>query len=225
MSARPYPPDGSLAVLTAPFPSILGGDALERVCAYLDDLRRGDEPTDDACKDWDQFYQHVDPLIRGLAARRLPAADCTDCTQQVWLVIVRRLRRFRPNGGNLRAWLAVLTRRAAADLLHQRAKRGGGGLTDVDEDALHGREPDPAASYERRRTTRQVHETLDRLAHRLSPLTFRVLYLRWVEGETTAQVAAQTGLTEAQVYDRHLYAKRAFKELWKTSHRENTILP
>ena len=76
---------------------------------------------------------------------------------------------------------------------------------------------DPAAAYERRQTLAQVRSALAQLSSEVSPKSYQVLYLRWIEGRPTAEVAAALALTPGQVRFRTYRMKRKVRDLLERS--------
>jgi DNA-directed RNA polymerase specialized sigma24 family protein len=76
---------------------------------------------------------------------------------------------------------------------------------------------EPAATYERRRTLAPVRNALAQLSSQVSPKSFQVLYLRWIEGWATADVAAALALTPSQVRFRSCRMKQKVRHLLERS--------
>jgi RNA polymerase sigma factor (sigma-70 family) len=111
----------------------------------------------------------------------------------------------------------TLARNKAVDVIRLRSRHvveslgDGEGMTAMDPG------PDPAATYERRRTLAQVRSALDQLSSQVSPKSFQVLYLRWIEGRTTSEVADALALTPGQVRFRTHRMKLRFRDLLERS--------
>jgi DNA-directed RNA polymerase specialized sigma24 family protein len=111
----------------------------------------------------------------------------------------------------------TLARNKAIDLIRLRSRHvvkslgDGEGMTAMDPG------PDPAATYERRRTLAQVRSALAQLSSQVSPKSFQVLYLRWIEGWATADVAAALALTPSQVRFRSCRMKQKVRHLLERS--------
>jgi RNA polymerase sigma-70 factor (ECF subfamily) len=165
---------------------------------------------------WERFFQACDPLVRRFArACRVPRADLDDCVQEVWAELVRRLRslRYDPRRGRFRTWLYTIVHSKATDLLRRRLRHPTESLG-ARAGALGSREGDPAAEGERRGQREAVQRVLAELRRGVSERSYRVLYLRRIEGWTTREVAAALGLTPAQVRSRDHRMKRKCRRLF-----------
>jgi RNA polymerase sigma-70 factor (ECF subfamily) len=167
---------------------------------------------------WEQFYRTYDPLLRRFAiACHVPVPDLNDCAQQVWVVLLARLRSFRydPRRGRFRCWLYTLVRNKAADLLRGRSQHPSALLGCRAAAVLRSRDGDPAAEYERRRRQVVVRRVLTELRRRVPERCYRVLYLRYVEGRTVGETAATLGLTPAQVWPLEHRGRQRFRRLFE----------
>src|SRR5262249_13401906 len=144
---------------------------------------------------------------------RLPDADREDCLQEVWVEVVAHLGRFQhdPRRGRLSTWLTTLARNKAADSIRRRSRHPSQPLEEGDALALLDPVPGPVADCERRWTQARVRGALEGLAERVSECSFRVLYLRYIEGRTVAEIADVVGLTPEQVRLRAHRMKRRFR--------------
>jgi RNA polymerase sigma factor (sigma-70 family) len=84
------------------------------------------------------------------------------------------------------------------------------------ESMLCSRDLDPAAAYERNRQQRIVHEAFAVLEERISPTNHRILHLRWIEGQSVSEVAADLDLTRKQVSKRQYGVKQRLRRLLET---------
>jgi len=153
---------------------------------------------------WDEFYRIYDDLMRRFAVSRgLRGADVDDCLQAVWMEIATALTRFehpaeRPG---LRAWLYTLVRCKVCDILSRRARRPAESL-DVARQA--GIEPvdagsDPQDALEGHWQKALLGTLLHELRQEVTPMNWRLLQMRFVEGCEVAEVAAELGLSSGEV--------------------------
>ena len=147
----------------------------------------------------------------------MPTADLDDCVQEVWaeLVTLVRGRRYDPQRGRFRTWLYTIVHSKATDLLRRRLRHPTESLGGRAA-ALGSREAGPAAEGERRSQQEAVWRVLAVLRRRVSERSYRVLYLRWIEGWTTREVAVALGLTSAQVRSRDHRMKGKCRSLFGT---------
>jgi RNA polymerase sigma factor (sigma-70 family) len=178
---------------------------------------------------WERFYRIYDPLIRRFALQcgALPA-DSADCVQQVWVELVRRLHGFRHDSERcrFRSWLYRIVRSQAINLHRYQTSHPAENLLVHQEAELRGRDADPESCCERHGQQDVVRRVLAELRQRVSERSYRVLYLRWMEGWTVREVGACLGLTPQQVWLREHRIKRKFRCLWDR-HTSNTrrLLP
>lgn len=191
--------------------------------AYLAALRAGRPPNDRLRSAWARFYAVHDPLIHRFARGcNVPAAELNDCVQEVWKELVARLPQFRydPKRGRFCTWLYALVRSKAVDASRTQHRRGAENLLDGTLERICGRESDLAAEYERQCTRQTVRDVLDELRGQVSPLSYQVLYLRWIEDRSVAEIAAALCLSPEQVWFRHHRMKRQFRRLFEANGRK-----
>lgn len=197
-----------------------GAEFLDEIKAYLNCRSRGAEPPPLLAEAWSGFYEHYTPQIQTFLKRwALSEADRSDCLQDVWHEVVARLARFEhdPHRARLSTWLMALARNKAVDVIRRRHRHMYASLCEQEVVAMPDPGPDPAAEYERRRTLGQVRAALAELSGRVSRTSFQVLYLRWIEGRPTAEVAAALALTPEQVRIRSCRMRRKVRELLERS--------
>jgi RNA polymerase sigma-70 factor, ECF subfamily len=193
-----------------------GVEHLDQIKAYLDCRSRGVPPPAALTQAWEGFYGFYAPRIRAFLKRWcLSEADRNDCLQDVWHEVVVRFVRFRhdPRRAQFSTWLMTLARNKAVDAIRRRNRHvleslGGDAATAAQDPG-----PDPAAQYERGRVLAQVRGVLAELSRQVSPTSYRVVYLRWIEGRPAAEVAAALALTPEQVRFRTCRLKRKVREL------------
>ena len=206
--------------MTAPSPDGLDEGLLTEIQAYLELRSRGLVPPTPLVEAWNRFYEFHAPRIQSfLKGWKLPEADRSDCFQEVWKDIVSKLAHFHqdPSRGRLSTWLMTLARNKAVDSFRRRNRHAFESLGDSEATAPLDPSLGPAAEYEHRRTLTHIRSVLDELSGQVSPTSFQVLYLRWIEGLPTAEVAAALELTPDQVRFRSHRMKRKFRDLLERS--------
>ena len=193
-------------------------DLWVKLRAYLECRSRNIDPPRPLAEAWDRFFDLYAPRIRAFLTKfRLPEADREDCLQDVWSKVLTRPAALPddPRRARLWAWLMTVTRNQAVDALRRRRRLTAEWYDDafdiVDED------PGPAASYDRVSTQARVRSVLDELSDRAPALSFQVLYLRAIDGRTTAEVADTLSLTPEQVRSRLHRMMRKFRDLFAHS--------
>ena len=225
MSHLPIAPPGFLPAsrqrMSAQAPEDIDEESLNMVKSYLQCRSRCIDPDPPLVEAWNDFYDTYAPRIRKFIGHwRLADEDQSDCFQDVWKEVIVNLAHFRrdPTRGCLATWLMTLARNKAVDSIRRRSRQCSESLGDATAIGVVDPAPDPAAAHERRRTTDDVRSALDRLSRLVSPTSFQVLYLRYMEGRPTAEVAAVLALTPEQVRFRTCRMKRKVRELLERSH-------
>ena len=197
-----------------------GEENLAESKAYLESRSRGVEPPPPLAEAWKRLYEFYAPRIRVFLRKRgLQDEDVKDCAQDVWKEVVAKLAHFHPDRtrAQLSTWMMTLARNKAVDSIRRRNRHTSWPLDDNDVGVPPDPNPGPAAEYERRRTLVEVQRVLAELASQVSPASFQVLYLRWIEGLPTAEVAAALELTPQQVRFRTHRMKQKFRHLLERS--------
>jgi RNA polymerase sigma-70 factor (ECF subfamily) len=191
-------------------------ELFDRVKAYLRCRREKVDPPASLAEAWDHFHQELAPRIRSFLGRcHLPESDREDCLQEVWEWLVGHLAQlsYDPRRGRLSTWLMTVARNKAVD----RIRRNRQTLTGLGEGvmALADPRPDPADAYDRLWTQARVRAALEELSGQVTKRSYQVLYLRWIEGRTIAEIGEVLGLTPEQVSFRHHRMKSKFRELFQ----------
>lgn len=197
-----------------------GPELIDDIKAYLECRSRGVDPPPPLAAAWERFYRFYAPRIRGFLRRwALPEPDRNDCFQDVWQEVIGHLTWFGydPARARLSTWMMTLARNKAVDVIRRRSRHPIESLEDRGESVATDPGPDPAASYERQLTQTLVRSVLDRLSSQVSRTSYQVLYLRWIEGRPTAEVAAALELSPGQVRFRTHRMKRKLRTMMEES--------
>jgi RNA polymerase sigma-70 factor, ECF subfamily len=143
-------------------------------------------------------YRLVWRLLRRFG---VPASGVDDATQQVFLVIAERLDEIRPESERAFAFGTALR---VAQGMRRRAAREDGTL-DLDQRRAHGPSPDELA--DQRRACARLDRILDQLPDELRS----VFVLFELEGMTSPEIAALTGLALGTVASRLRRARAQFR--------------
>ncbi|MCC6694593.1 MAG: sigma-70 family RNA polymerase sigma factor [Candidatus Hydrogenedentes bacterium] len=160
-----------------------------------------------------QFEKLVDrylPMVRGLCASRFrDPATVDDLTQEALIAGYRNLNRLR-NPARFAPWLARIARNACVEHLRSTSRR-----TSAIDRAAAEVEAAPATPDEiaqRKELYAWVHRAIGTLPDK----TREVMVLHYMEGLSTVEIAAQTGIREAAVRKRLQYGRQLVGEaLWK----------
>ncbi len=133
-----------------------------------------------------QLYAAFAPVVHGLALARVGQGEAEDVTQDVFLIVHRRLGELRDFAA-LPGWICSIARNLATDRLRRRRRQPQWTM-------LQG-EPMGRADGDDRELRERM---LGRI--RALPEAYRdTLVLRLVEGLTGPEIAARTGLTHGSV--------------------------
>jgi RNA polymerase sigma-70 factor (ECF subfamily) len=150
---------------------------------------------------WRRLVDLYTPLIRGWLRRcDLQESDADDLTQEVLGVLVRELPHFRHDlrAGAFRRWLRTIAVHRLRDFWRARRSRpepaGAGALGDL-LDQLE--DPDSGMSqlWERQHDQHVVRRLLEMIQPDFEPSTWEAFRLVMLEGQPTAAVAVQLGLS------------------------------
>ena len=150
---------------------------------------------------YDRYFEFV---WRGAAHRGVPASALDDVTQEVFIVVARKLGEFEGRS-SLRLWIAGIVRRVVADYVRKRGNRPTGDTTL--ERAL------PVTADNAERVDRQAAlELLDGLLAKMTDEQRETFVLHEIEELSCAEIAELTGTNENTVWTRLRAARRVFHE-------------
>lgn len=150
---------------------------------------------------YDTYFEFV---WRGAAHRGVPAAALDDVTQEVFIVIDRKLPEFEGRS-SLRAWIAGILRRVVADYVRKRGNRPAGDVALLDE-------PPADAGVTEQLDRQRAIAVLDALLAKMSDEQREVFVLHEIEELSGAEIAELTGSNENTVWTRLRAARRVFQE-------------
>jgi RNA polymerase sigma-70 factor (ECF subfamily) len=145
---------------------------------------------------FDDVYQaHAQTVARWLSRLSGPGADVEDLTQEVFVVVARRLPEYRPDS-QISTWLfSIAARIAANDRRRRRIRRFWMRLRPSLDDRSRPGDAIPSDALEQRERRRRLYETLGRLSERQR----RAFVLFELEEMSVAEVAQLMGLTLGNV--------------------------
>jgi RNA polymerase sigma-70 factor (ECF subfamily) len=161
---------------------------------------------------YDRWFDDVSRWIRALGG---PDADLDDLTQEVFVVVRRKLDAF--DGRNPGGWLYRIAARTVSDyrrrawfrnLFQRRSQRP--------LEALPARDLDPDALLQQK----EARRTLQRLLDRMSEKRRSAFLLFEVEGLSGEEIAALQEIPVATVWTRLHHARREFLEMVAALRRE-----
>lgn len=136
------------------------------------------------------FDRYAPPLLHYASSFGLGTGEAEDVVQDTFLALFRHLH-LGGNQSNLAGWLFQVTHNLA---LKQRRKRRRQQERDASDDALAGRQTDPALDPEARLMARERRRHLRSVVHALPERERRCLFLR-AEGLTYRDIATALSLS------------------------------
>ncbi|MGH1346240.1 MAG: RNA polymerase sigma factor [Nannocystales bacterium] len=152
------------------------------------------------------FGEHHDFVWRSLARLGVPRAVIDDATQDVFIVVHRRLEDYRRDMP-MRAWLYGIARRVAYRYRTQAAKN----RRAYPATAAEARAPDDAVALQ------EAAGMVAAFLSELSPAAREVFVLAELEGLSGPEIAAALGVKLNTVYSRLRLARRQFARVVKRS--------
>ena len=149
---------------------------------------------------------HYGPLMRYIIAPILPdPQDREECLSEVSMRVWSRIAQFDPARGSWNAWLTAITEHGAE--LQRSAARHGDTRT-LPEDA-----PSPEVSPEEALIQAERRAAVHNALGRLSPGDRALFYRKYYYLQSTAQIAAELGMTERAVEGRLYRLKKRLRTM------------
>ncbi len=156
--------------------------------------------------DFDAVYAaQFQAVWRCLLSLGVPHAAIDDATQEVFLVVHRRLSDFEGRS-SLRTWILAIAAQVARN--HRRhLKRKGGGVS-LAEDALESHRPSPLETAERSERL----AILDALLGEIGDDQREVFVLAEIEGQSAVEISEALQLSVNTVHSRLRAARKSFEK-------------
>ena len=156
----------------------------------------------------DELLRRHGPLLRYIVTPILPdAREREECLSDITLLVWKNIQSYDPARGSLAAWLSVLARNTALNRRRGLSRRVG-----EEELGEHvwDTAPTPEEALLQKERSRQLWQAIERLSAGERSLFYRKYYYL----QSTAQIAAELGLTRRGVEGRlHRLRKRLRREL------------
>ena len=150
------------------------------------------------------LLRHYAPLMRYIIAPIVPdAQDREECLSDAALRVWERIETYDPTRGTWTAWLTALTRNAALNRARKQVSSG-----EELSSELPSAEPTPEERLLQQERRQALLSALGRLGQKERVLFYRKYYYR----QSTAQIAAELGMTERAVEGRLYRIKKALRE-------------
>ena len=156
----------------------------------------------------EELLRHFGPLLRYvitpfLSDPRDREEVLQDCVLKVW----QEIDRFDPEKGSWTSWLTAIARNAALNRARAEKNRETGELSDD--------EADSASTPEEEALRRERREALLRALNTLGSRDRILFYRKYYYRQSTAQIAAELGMSERAVEGRLYRIRQKLKDLLK----------
>jgi RNA polymerase sigma-70 factor (ECF subfamily) len=191
---------------------------------FLENRLNGKVASSEAIQAWDIFYLHYSSVIRNnLRWLGLRDPDLSDCAQDIWGKLITRLASFEHNTDrcSFQSWLNVLVRHQAIDLIRRERRSALQSLEDMPASELICRLESLDLLPESAALIDELHAALQEFSRSVSPRTYQVLTMRWLQGLSVAETARNLGMTHRQVWTCYHRARKRLRRLLER--RENHI--
>ena len=158
-------------------------------------------------KGMEALLLHYGPLMRYIIAPILQnPQDREDCLSEAAMRVWERIGQFDPARGSWNAWLTAVTRNTA--LNHARRASRSAQADQIPENA-----PSPEPTPEEVMLRQERQAAVSAALGRLSAGDRQLFYRKYYYLQSTAQIAAETGLTERAVEGRLYRLKKHLRRL------------
>ena len=140
-----------------------------------------------------ELMLHYGPLMRYIIAPILPnVQDQEECLSEISMKIWDKIETYDAKRGNFNTWLTALTRNTALNKARLNNKHGD--VTEIPAD-LPSKEPTPEEVVLHKEKIRVIKRALSGLSDKDRLIFYRKYYYK----QSTAQIAAEMGMTERAV--------------------------
>lgn len=152
----------------------------------------------------EELLRHYTPLLRYIIAPILPdAQDREECVSETAMRVWEKIGQYDPERGSWTAWLTALARNGALNRARTGKRFAAGELTaDL---------PSPEPTPEEALLRRERQEALKRLLYELPEKDRLLFYRKYYYRQSTAQIAAELGLTQRAVEGRLYRLKKQLR--------------
>lgn len=153
----------------------------------------------------DALLLHYGPLMRYIIAPILQnPQDREDCLSEVSMRVWEKIGQFDGEKGSFHAWLTAITRNTA---LNHARRASGSSAEELSEST-----PSPELSPEEALLKKERQEALKTALSRLSYKDRLLFYRKYYYRQSTAQIAAELGMTERTVEGKLYRVKKQLRK-------------
>lgn len=154
----------------------------------------------------DALLLHYGPLMRYIIAPILQnPQDREDCLSEVSMRVWEKIGQFDGEKGSFHAWLTAITRNTA---LNHARRASGSSAEELSEST-----PSPELSPEEALLKKERQEALKTALSRLSYKDRLLFYRKYYYRQSTAQIAAELGMTERAVEGKLYRVKKQLRKI------------
>lgn len=153
----------------------------------------------------DALLLHYGPLMRYIIAPILQnPQDREDCLSEVSMRVWEKIGQFDGEKGSFHAWLTAITRNTALN----HARRASGSSAEELSESTPSPDPTPEETLLKKERQEALKTALSRLSYEDRLLFYRKYYYR----QSTAQIAAELGMTERAVEGKLYRVKKQLRK-------------
>ena len=153
----------------------------------------------------DALLLHYGPLMRYIISPILQnLQDREDCLSEVSMRVWEKIGQFDGEKGSFRAWLTAITRNTALN----HARRASGSSAEELSESTPSPDPTPEETLLKKERQEALKTALSRLSYKDRLLFYRKYYYR----QSTAQIAAELGMTERAVEGKLYRVKKQLRK-------------
>ncbi len=153
----------------------------------------------------DALLLHYGPLMRYIISPILQnPQDREDCLSEVSMRVWEKIGQFDGEKGSFRAWLTAITRNTALN----HARRASGSSAEELSESTPSPDPTPEETLLKKERQEALKTALSRLSYKDRLLFYREYYYR----QSTAQIAAELGMTERAVEGKLYRVKKQLRK-------------
>lgn len=153
----------------------------------------------------DALLLHYGPLMRYIIAPILQnPQDREDCLSEVSMRVWEKIGQFDGKKGSFHAWLTAITRNTALN----HARRASGSSAEELSESTPSPDPTPEETLLKKERQEALKTALSRLSYKDRLLFYRKYYYR----QSTAQIAAELGMTERAVEGKLYRVKKQLRK-------------
>ncbi len=153
---------------------------------------------------WSRLVETFGPIVyHWCRASGVATNDASDVVQEVFASVARGISNFQreKSHGSFRSWLATITRNRVRDHFRRVARREAAvGGTDAWQRLEQQAESLDSSICAETATNAIVRRVLDSVRGEFQPTTWTAFWMTTVDGRSTEDVAAATGMAAASVY-------------------------